>query len=143
MPNSLNELAKQNDAESGPPLTHSEYARLVRSDSRKISEPIVLEECKRFYSLRWWIKAVKYCGLAVLFILTFFKWGALFLFEKFSLFVGFQVCHSLGGGTSSRMGILLISKIREEYHDRMMLTFSVFPSPKVLDTVAIWDVHYD
>jgi hypothetical protein len=34
---------------------------------------------------------------------------------------GFQVCHSLGGGTGSGMGTLLISKIREEYPDRMML----------------------
>ena len=51
-------------------------------------------------------------------------------------FVGFQVCHSLGGGTGSGMGTLLISKIREEYPDRMMLTFSVFPSPKVSDTVV-------
>jgi len=50
--------------------------------------------------------------------------------------VGFQVCHSLGGGTGSGMGTLLISKIREEYPDRMMLTFSVFPSPKVSDTVV-------
>ncbi|KAL0351759.1 UNVERIFIED_CONTAM: Tubulin beta-1 chain [Sesamum calycinum] len=40
-----------------------------------------------------------------------------------------------GGGTGSGMGTLLISKIREEYPDRMMLTFSVFPSPKVSDTV--------
>ncbi|PPS06429.1 hypothetical protein GOBAR_AA14216 [Gossypium barbadense] len=48
----------------------------------------------------------------------------------------FQVCHSLGGGTGSGMGTLLISKIREEYPDRMMLTFSVFPSPKVSDTVV-------
>lgn len=52
------------------------------------------------------------------------------------LSVGFQVCHSLGGGTGSGMGTLLISKIREEYPDRMMLTFSVFPSPKVSDTVV-------
>jgi len=51
-------------------------------------------------------------------------------------FSGFQVCHSLGGGTGSGMGTLLISKIREEYPDRMMLTFSVFPSPKVSDTVV-------
>ncbi|KAL2925899.1 Tubulin beta-1 chain [Bienertia sinuspersici] len=43
---------------------------------------------------------------------------------------GFQVCHSLGGGTGSGMGTLLISKMREEYPDRMMLTFSVFPSPR-------------
>ena len=27
---------------------------------------------------------------------------------------GFQICHSLGGGTGSGMGTLLISKIREE-----------------------------
>merc|ERR1712039_32596 len=31
---------------------------------------------------------------------------------------GFQICHSLGGGTGSGMGTLLISKIREEYPDR-------------------------
>jgi len=49
---------------------------------------------------------------------------------------GFQVAHSLGGGTGSGMGTLLISKIREEYPDRMMLTFSVVPSPKVSDTVV-------
>ncbi|KAA3472132.1 tubulin beta-3 chain [Gossypium australe] len=53
-----------------------------------------------------------------------------------SVRTGFQVCHSLGGGTGSGMGTLLISKIREEYPDRMMLTFSVFPSPKVSDTVV-------
>ena len=71
---------------------------------------------------------------------------SVYLFERecvrvssISLFVmllGFQVCHSLGGGTGSGMGTLLISKIREEYPDRMMMTFSVFPSPKVSDTVV-------
>ena len=49
---------------------------------------------------------------------------------------GFQLAHSLGGGTGSGMGTLLISKIREEYPDRMMNTFSVVPSPKVSDTVV-------
>ena len=34
------------------------------------------------------------------------------------------------------MGTLLISKIREEYPDRIMNTFSVVPSPKVSDTVV-------
>jgi len=34
------------------------------------------------------------------------------------------------------MGTLLISKIREEYPDRIMTTFSVVPSPKVSDTVV-------
>ncbi|KAJ2230257.1 Tubulin beta chain (Beta tubulin) [Coemansia sp. RSA 485] len=49
---------------------------------------------------------------------------------------GFQFTHSLGGGTGSGMGTLLLSKIREEYPDRMMSTFSVVPSPKVSDTVV-------
>ncbi|KHJ99508.1 Tubulin/FtsZ family, GTPase domain protein [Oesophagostomum dentatum] len=49
---------------------------------------------------------------------------------------GFQMTHSLGGGTGSGMGTLLISKIREEYPDRIMNTFSVVPSPKVSDTVS-------
>ena len=44
---------------------------------------------------------------------------------------GFQLTHSLGGGTGSGMGTLIISKIREEYPDRIMMTFSVVPSPKV------------
>jgi len=49
---------------------------------------------------------------------------------------GFQICQSLGGGTGSGMGTLLLSKVREEYPDRMMCTFSVVPSPKVSDTVV-------
>merc|ERR1711936_284113 len=43
---------------------------------------------------------------------------------------GFQVCHSIGGGTGSGMGTLLISKVREEYPDRIMATYSVFPRPR-------------
>ena len=49
---------------------------------------------------------------------------------------GFQLSHSLGGGTGSGLGTLLASKIREEYPDRMLCTFSVVPSPKVSDTVV-------
>lgn len=49
---------------------------------------------------------------------------------------GFQFTHSIGGGTGSGMGTLLISKIREEYPDRIMMTFSIVPSPKVSDTVV-------
>eukprot|EP00439_Symbiodinium_sp_Y106_P008385 s442_g1.t1 len=49
---------------------------------------------------------------------------------------GFQLCHSLGGGTGAGMGTLLVSKVREEYPDRIMETFSVIPSPKVSDTVV-------
>ena len=49
---------------------------------------------------------------------------------------GFQLTHSLGGGTGAGMGTLLISKVREEYPDRIMCTFSICPSPKVSDTVV-------
>ena len=44
---------------------------------------------------------------------------------------GFQLTHSLGGGTGSGIGTLLISKIREEFPDKVMSTYSVVPSPKV------------
>uniref|UniRef100_A0A2I3RT19 Tubulin beta chain n=1 Tax=Pan troglodytes TaxID=9598 RepID=A0A2I3RT19_PANTR len=49
---------------------------------------------------------------------------------------GFQLTHSLGGGTGSGIGTLLLSKIREEYPDRIINTFSVLPSPKVSDTMV-------
>ncbi|KAH9411778.1 tubulin beta chain [Ordospora pajunii] len=49
---------------------------------------------------------------------------------------GFQITHSLGGGTGAGMGTLLLSKIREDFPDRMVCTFSVVPSPKVSDTVV-------
>merc|ERR1719462_164018 len=49
---------------------------------------------------------------------------------------GFQIFHSLGGGTGSGMGTLLLLKIRDAYPDRITTTYSVFPSPKVSDTVV-------
>ena len=44
---------------------------------------------------------------------------------------GFQLTHSLGGGTGSGMGTLRISKIREEFPDRLMNTYPVVRSAKV------------
>jgi len=49
---------------------------------------------------------------------------------------GFQLFHSLGGGTGSGMGTLLLLKIRDSYPDRMTTTYSIYPSPKVSDTVV-------
>lgn len=49
---------------------------------------------------------------------------------------GFQVAHSLGGGTGSGLGSLLMSKIREEYPDRLMSSFCILPSPRVSETVT-------
>lgn len=56
--------------------------------------------------------------------------------EGCELLQGFQLCHSIGGGTGSGMGTLLLSKLREEYPDRMVSTFSVVPSPKVSEVVV-------
>jgi tubulin beta len=49
---------------------------------------------------------------------------------------GFQLTHSLGGGTGSGLGTLILAKIREEFPDRLISTFSVAPSPKVSNTVV-------
>ncbi|XP_065350945.1 tubulin beta chain-like [Cloeon dipterum] len=49
---------------------------------------------------------------------------------------GFQLVHSLGGGTGSGLGTLLISKLKEEYPDRIFNSFSVSPSAKVSDIVV-------
>ncbi|KAI0775033.1 beta-tubulin 2 [Trametes elegans] len=59
---------------------------------------------------------------------------------------GFQLLHSLGGGTGAGLGSLLLSKFREEYPDRMLSTYSILPSPKVSETVvepynALLSVH--
>ncbi|KAI0749828.1 beta-tubulin 2 [Daedaleopsis nitida] len=59
---------------------------------------------------------------------------------------GFQLIHSLGGGTGAGLGSLLLSKFREEYPDRMLSTYSILPSPKVSETVvepynALLSVH--
>ncbi|CAH2353145.1 tubulin beta chain [[Candida] railenensis] len=59
---------------------------------------------------------------------------------------GFQITHSLSGGTGSGMGSLLMTKIREEYPDRMMATFSVVPSEvnaHILDPYnAAFSIHH-
>jgi tubulin beta len=49
---------------------------------------------------------------------------------------GFQLTQSIGGGTGSGMGTLLLSKLREEYPDRIFTSFSVVPSPKVSEVVV-------
>ncbi|KAF9793755.1 hypothetical protein SFRURICE_003579 [Spodoptera frugiperda] len=49
---------------------------------------------------------------------------------------GFQLVHSLGGGTGSGLGTLLLANLTEEYPDRILVTYSVVPSPKVSDTVV-------
>jgi tubulin beta len=56
--------------------------------------------------------------------------------ENCDFLQGFQLCHSLGGGTGSGTGTLLIEKALEEYPEKIIETFSVFPSSKVSDTIV-------
>ncbi|XP_015118753.1 tubulin beta chain [Diachasma alloeum] len=56
--------------------------------------------------------------------------------ESCDMIQGFQVVHSLGGGTGSGMGALLLTNIREEYGDRIVSTYSILPSAKMSETVV-------
>ncbi|KAA1128884.1 Tubulin beta chain (Beta tubulin) [Puccinia graminis f. sp. tritici] len=56
--------------------------------------------------------------------------------ERCEVLQGFQIIHSLGGGTGSGLGTLIMGKLKEEFPDRMMNSWSILPSPKVSDTVV-------
>ncbi|XP_076239479.1 tubulin beta-1 chain [Calliopsis andreniformis] len=56
--------------------------------------------------------------------------------ESCDLMQGIQVVHSLGGGTGSGMGTLLMTMLKEEYPDRILKSYSVIPSPKMSDVVV-------
>eukprot|EP01084_Bolivina_argentea_P021075 39137_1 len=49
---------------------------------------------------------------------------------------GFQLTQSIGGGTGSGLGTLLLIKMRDNYPDKITSTHSVFTSPKVSDVVV-------
>lgn len=56
--------------------------------------------------------------------------------EKCDCLQGFQNTHSIGGGTGSGLGSLLINRLRDEYENRIINTFSVIPSEKVSETIV-------
>eukprot|EP00035_Acanthoeca_spectabilis_P028326 m.470126 g.470126 ORF g.470126 m.470126 type:complete len:478 (-) comp29431_c0_seq1:64-1497(-) len=56
--------------------------------------------------------------------------------EACDLLHGFQLCHSLGGASGSGLGGLLIERLKDDYPEQIMTTYSVFPSNKVSDTVV-------
>lgn len=41
--------------------------------------------------------------------------------------LGFQLMNSIGGGTGSGLGSLLVEKLAEEYSDKLNFTFSILP----------------
>ncbi|KAK3698603.1 hypothetical protein QZH41_014582 [Actinostola sp. cb2023] len=49
---------------------------------------------------------------------------------------GFMLTHSLGGGTGSGLGTLILYHLQEEYPDRILSSASIFPSPKVSEIVV-------
>ena len=58
------------------------------------------------------------------------------LCEKCDCLQGFQLIHSIGGGTGSGLGSLLLENLKNEYGERILSTFSVIPSPKVSEVVV-------
>lgn len=55
--------------------------------------------------------------------------------ENCDFLQGFQMIHSIGGGTGSGMGCLALKYLRNEYDDRIINTFTVIPSAKVSQVV--------
>lgn len=49
---------------------------------------------------------------------------------------GFQMVHSIGGGTGSGMGSLLMHRLKDDYPTKIVNTYSIFPSEKVSETVV-------
>lgn len=47
-----------------------------------------------------------------------------------------MLTHSLGGGTGSGLGTLILYHLQEEYPDRILSAASIFPSPKVSEIVV-------
>lgn len=56
--------------------------------------------------------------------------------EKCESMEGFNLTHSLGGGTGSGLGSLILKEIWAEFCDKMLTAYSVFPSARVSDVVV-------
>jgi len=56
--------------------------------------------------------------------------------EKCDASQAFTLYHSIGGGTGSGFGTLILLKIRDAYPDKITCSYSIYPSPKVSDTVV-------
>jgi len=56
--------------------------------------------------------------------------------EKCDASQAFTLYHSIGGGTGSGFGTLILLKIRDQFPDKITCSYSIYPSPKVSDTVV-------
>lgn len=59
--------------------------------------------------------------------------------EECDLVHGFQLVHSISGGAGGGFGSLLIDHIRQEYSDRMIKSYSIFPSLSMSQVVVNGD----
>ena len=55
--------------------------------------------------------------------------------EKCSSIQGFKILHSIGGGTGSGFTSYLAQLIKDEYYDRIITSYTVYPSNKASDIV--------
>lgn len=87
MPNSSEETDKLNTNSGHDVREESEYVRLVISNEARLSEADILQPQAetRIKSFIWWLKALIFCVVNVIFLLIFLKWGAPFMFEKILL----------------------------------------------------------
>ncbi|RVW44258.1 hypothetical protein VitviT2T_018908 [Vitis vinifera] len=87
MPNSSEETDKLNTNSGHNVREESEYVRLVISNEARLSEADILQPQAetRIKSFIWWLKALIFCVVNVIFLLIFLKWGAPFMFEKILL----------------------------------------------------------
>lgn len=62
----------------------SEYVRLVLSNETRTAEADMLQPQPeaRIKSFLWWVKALIWCIVTIIFLLIFVKWAVPFLFEK-------------------------------------------------------------
>lgn len=56
--------------------------------------------------------------------------------EECDLVHGFQFLHSVSGGAGGGFGALLIDHIREEYSDRIIKSYSIFPALSMSQVVV-------
>lgn len=54
--------------------------------------------------------------------------------EKTTSLQGFMITHSIGGGSGSGLGSLIIERLRERFPKKKIFTFSVAPSPVISDS---------
>ena len=56
--------------------------------------------------------------------------------EKCSSLQGFIMTHAIGGGTGGGLGALIMERIKEEYPKKILMSFTILPSPLLSDAVV-------